>query len=286
MGKPKEIREIPSWLEFQKAIEDLFQEREAVEAANHGRHFEVMFRGVGDSHWGLETTLERSFPGERSSDSKRLSDYYREIFSSRPALATFTNRQWPDLPIPPNFDEALKNSDAWTNGLPTDAEAPGLYEYLIYLRHHGYPSPLLDWTQSPYVAAFFAYDSIGRGATHVAVYALLKDSMRGSSSGQPNVSILGPYVKSHPRHFNQQSRYSICIEVVDGDYLFAPHEPAIVKDGAGIEGKLIKLQLPAVERSEALRTLELMNINPYSVYGSEESLVRTIARRECLLRRR
>lgn len=88
---------------------------------------------------------------------------------------------------------------------------PG-YEYFAYLRHHGYPSPLLDWTASPYIAAFFAFRNVAPTVDKVSVYVYLEYAGFGKigSNDAPSIKTFGPYATIHSRHILQQSSYTIC----------------------------------------------------------------------------
>jgi hypothetical protein len=225
---------------------------------------------------------------ERSDRTVSLLSYYRKILLSKPAIETMSGEKWGEIPNLPGFGSLLQKSSEGNLNV-TLSENRTIYEYLIYLRHHGFPSPLLDWTASPYVAAMFAFDAMDEKAEHVAIYAVLQDTyaMPTFASGEA-FFIIGQYIHSHPRHYLQQSRYSLCVgsqaqdQWPGKDFLFLSHEQVL---GQNVnQDLLVKLELPASERQLALRHLDSMNINPYSLFGSEEALIRTIARRECLFK--
>jgi hypothetical protein len=204
-----EIFLLKNWAEFDAQIRALYTLRHEKEAQRQRRFKDPVFRGVGNSNWGLQTTLERSFPFERSDKTLSLRKYYYKATGALPILKTFTGRSWEV----PRFDKFCKMLDEdrtmWLDMFLN--EHPEIYEYFMYLRHHGFPSPLLDWTASPYVAAFFAFDNMDKAAEHVAVYGLLRDT-NTSGSGDQHFFTVGPYVHVHSRHYSQQSRYSMCVK--------------------------------------------------------------------------
>lgn len=277
--------ELSSWSEFGRGLQQIDELRDLREKKNDGRHLEkAIIRGLGNCSWRLETTLERSFPMERSDGEVSLLKYYLKISKSQPAVESMTGTRWQDLPDYPAFCKLLK-SDHWLDRSLRQHNA--IYEYFIYLRHHGYPSPLLDWTASPWVAAFFAFDAMEKNATHVGIYALLQDT-RPSISGKEHLFVVGRYITTHPRHHLQQSRYSMCVRSdpknnkTRRDYLFLSHDDALGQGLNRDRDLMVKLKIPAGERRVALEQLDLMNINPHSLFGSEDSLIRTVARRQCL----
>jgi hypothetical protein len=274
-----ETRSVGGWSEYLQEIRCLAR------SYSDGRR-PPLFRGLASCKWSLQTTLERYFEDEKvPNDPSFLSYYRRASLSPKSAVETLIGRRWDNFPDYWKVaDGAERNSVGWLDRLL--AGQPEIYEFFIYLRHHGYPSPLLDWTASPYVAAFFAFDAVNREETpaSAAVYAFVPDSSGGVFRSEAQLSLVGPYGRSHARHLSQQSWYTWCVERKAHDYLIRPHDE-IIAGAAEPDGKVLKLVIPAAERLVALKELDLMNVNAFSLFGSEDSLVRTVARRELLFKK-
>lgn len=244
---------LKTWEDFEEELVEINKKTKVLQQEKKRSRMEYpLFRGHSDSGWHLESTLDRI--------QKRisLSDYCRITKFVHEHVATCTGRRWDlDTKVP-------------LGGIDLPA-----YEFMAYLRHNGFPSPLVDWTRSPYIAAYFAFGNIYSKAEDVAIFV---HKGTGLSGQQPHIWILGPTIATDRKHYLQQSQYSVCVKEQDGDIYFANHED--VEDDIEEENVLTKYTIPMSEREKVLRELDSMNITAYSLFDSEPSLMETLAIRE------
>lgn len=264
---------ISSWDDFQRTIDKILKKYGNHEIGGFKEKNRILFRGQPDSKWELKSTLERV------SSSPWTVDKYADLarFCS-PHIESFTDKNWNLKPI------KKPSKKSGTTPYPFDVPIPH-YEYWIYLRHHGFPSPLMDWTISPYIAAFFAFAE-KNNAKKSSIYMYI-ESLSGNKTGwvgEPQISVRGPYVRTHKRHFLQQSWYTVCSIDQKNTFFFASHED-VFKRGAPGQDVLFKISIPRSERLTALSYLDNVNINHFSLFQSEDSLVRTLAMKEIELKK-
>ena len=254
--------DLNTWEEFESQLADLASNLRVAQTFGSASH--LLFRGQSSWGWRLETTLERE-----STKIETISDYFRFLSGAKPQLETFTGKQWPDIDI-----QAIQKTYEAYDSLFL-AQFPA-YELCVYARHLGFPSILLDWSRSPYIAAYFAFQS--PKADHVAIWVYQEYSGHGkaSSSNEPQLKNLGPYVTSHPRHFLQQGEYTLAVKYQKESWHLAGHHE-VFELGREHQDKLLKFTLPATERDNVLNRLDQYNINAYSLMQTEDALLQTIA---------
>ena len=269
------IVDINSWEEFEREIEKLKAKWLEIRKNTSLIVSDPLFRGHSDAKWHLKTTLERYL----HKPSYPMDDYYRTIYISKHRIEAFTEKTW-SIPTIKEYRNWLENYDPFE---PGEFKA---YEYMAYLRHYSFPSPLLDWTTSPYIAAFFAFRKIHCKSKKVAIFSFIEQTGRGkhSTGTEPYIQPLGPYINSHKRHFLQQSNYTVCISLNNQNLHYAAHQKVFDRDERD-QDLLRKYIIPATERTKALKKLDSYNINAHFLFGSEESLMETIAMREFILRK-
>ena len=233
----------------------------------------LLFRGQGNSRWRLETTLEQS-----GHPTMSLAAYYRLITLLGPAVEAFTRMSTPVYDL--SLIERLSGIEAFFE--PDRFPSGSLYEYMAYLRHHGFPSPLLDWSRSPYVATFFAFRHADpeEGKRSIYGYCESLTGAKGGAVGERTIRTLGPYLRTHPRHFLQQSAYTVC-ESLDANknWQYDSHQAAFEGARPG-QDFLWRFDLPSTERIKVLRLLNEFNLNAYSLFDSDETLLETLWIRE------
>ena len=257
-------QECRDWEDFEAAIQVLFENSKQRRKRAASVVSEPMFRGLADESWGLKTTLERY-----TTKTFSMEEYFKIVRGVLPALQSHTGRTW-DLQDYKQTDESGPNP-------------PHGYPLMIYLRHHGFPSPLLDWTLSPYVAAFFAFrPRLINASEHVAIYSYIEyaGQAKGWSADLPAVFGVGRYITTDRRHHIQQCQYTFAKKKQDKEYVYCDHETAFQQAKAGLHDLANKYLIPRSERRKVLEKLHFMNINAYSLFSDEETLMEELAYQE------
>jgi hypothetical protein len=262
-GPPPEMR-VQSLAELESHLIQIRQDLRDRNTTGCVVQSEPLFRGHADSRWRLETTLERFKPDEQIS-VRRYNSY---LARAKPTVETITNRKW-------RLSKSMKLSyDALVNEPPS-------VEFMTYARHHGYPSPLLDWSRSPYVALYFAF-SKARKDQDAALFVFIKSpgGVRSGSLHDPQICEVSRLSTTHVRHISQQSRYTICVRNVEGDdWAYCSHE-LVMQPQNSSQNSLQKIILQCSLRLEILDKLDHMNINGYTLFNTEDGLMESLAFRE------
>lgn len=149
---------ITNWDEFLVGVKKSEEQRKRIVDSAHTHVSERLFRGQSDSVWPPETTLERE--GEAFKELP-LTKYHRRILLAKFPIEAFTGNHWSEEAVPSYH--AFEN----TIGETTDRLPLPATEFMAYLRHHGFPSPFLDWTRSAYIAAYFAFATASKNVPGV-----------------------------------------------------------------------------------------------------------------------
>lgn len=194
-----------------------------------------LFRGHCDQNWKLETTFDRMFKDQTKATRLQIAEELLQLFK----------RGLEDEDIP----SEVRGSDSM---------------FLALGQHYGLPTRLLDWTKSPYIAAFFAYNSRvlwGVQDQWIAIWVL--DTSHPIWSSHYGVEIIDVPSFGNKRIRNQSGKFSLSkTPFPDLESYVAAH---------GDEGRpLRKFLLPASDYAKALADLDAMGVHHGTVYPEYE----------------
>lgn len=207
-----------------------------------------VYRGQRDAVWSLATTVHRTGIVQSFTDLKTYADVV--LPQVHEAIETWAGRSW-------NLADPL-----------------GLAEFVAFLQHNGFPTPLLDWTYSPYIAAYFAFESVNHFAPQSEFAAVYAFNARAWSANfkqhydvadfTPHVSILRPRTVGNHKLALQQGCFTWSnIKDIESHIRLNERDDRVF---------LTKYLLPTSERPRVMRELSLMGISAIQLMPSVEAV--------------
>lgn len=200
-----------------------------------------LFRGHCSADWRLESSFDRLFPDLDGAHRQKIAEELVESFFSE-----CTARSLVDI-------------------------SPGeLGRVLAYAQHHGLPTRLLDWTESPYIAAFFAFSDVitlKPQSRSICIWVLDTEHPIWSVGGA--VEVLSPPREGNDRLRSQLGRFTLTRGTYRflEDYAEAAATPTV--------DALKRVLLPVQEAVKASADLDAMGVNYLNLFPGVEGCVKS-----------
>lgn len=176
------------------------------------------------------------------------------------------------------------------NYLNKDETPEHIIEWLALMQHHGAPTRLLDFSRSPFISAYFAYEQCNpRHHENIGIWAMnvkhlkdrsleiLADEFSEAISESKNLINEKLFEKIYSENnkklvfpiepFRMNRRYSVQQSVfVSTGTGEEPFMQQLTFLGDDISKAIIKLELPTALQKEVLRDLQRMNLNRASLF--------------------
>jgi hypothetical protein len=228
------VKQFEKWVDFKSEMENYLK-------LSPGRRKELVFRGQADSRWALRASLDRIHQFKSEDDRQKC---LRRLIQEFKQEATGI-----DLKIP--------------NMSPIAWEMLG--------RHHSLPTSLLDWTQSPWVAALFAFaDSFPADTQYASVWMFDREIF--ARNLLPEIEIIEDeqMIRFNPRAIEQRG-------------LFLQIKKATPPLEVLVDSSLIRYEIPVSERKIVLSDLDEMLINTRSLFRDLDGVAKLASGRVFIL---